>query len=51
MAKEMSFEHEEREAKVAALRAALDEGEAGGNAMPFDFEAYIEEKRRLRQEW
>jgi Arc/MetJ-type ribon-helix-helix transcriptional regulator len=50
MGKETSFEHEEREAKLAALRAALDEGDAGNNAIPFDFEAFIEEKRRLRQE-
>ena len=32
---------EEREAKLAALRAAIDEGIRSGPAEPFDVEAYI----------
>ena len=36
---------EEREAKLAALREALIEGERSGSAEPFDFEAFIAEKR------
>lgn len=36
---------EEREARLAALRAALDEGEASGASAPFDFEAFIVGKR------
>src|SRR6266853_1290864 len=35
----MSKELEEREEKLAALRAALDDGEASGVATPFDFAA------------
>ena len=46
MSKDTSFELEEREKKLAALRAALDEGEASGAAIPFDFEAFIAEKRQ-----
>ena len=46
MSKDTSFELEEREAKLAALRAALDEGEASGAATPFDFETFIAEKRQ-----
>ena len=37
---------EEEEAKLAALRAALIEGEASGDAVPFDVEAFIARKRR-----
>ncbi len=36
---------EEEEAKLSALRAALAEGEASGEAVPFDFEAFIAQKR------
>ena len=37
---------EEQEAKIAALRAALIEGESSGVSGPFDFEAFIARKRR-----
>jgi antitoxin ParD1/3/4 len=37
---------EEQEAKIAALRAALIEGEASGVSGPFDFEAFIARKRQ-----
>lgn len=36
---------EEREARLAALRAALIEGEESGKSTPFDFEAFIARKR------
>ena len=36
---------EEQEAKLAALRAALIEGEQSGPSTPFDFEAFIAHKR------
>ena len=36
---------EEQETKLAALRAALAEGEASGPATPFDFEVFIDRKR------
>lgn len=36
---------EEQEAKLAALRAALIEGEMSGVSTPFDFEAFIARKR------
>lgn len=36
---------EEREAKLAALRAALIEGEESGPAAPFDIEEFIARKR------
>lgn len=36
---------EEHEAKLAALRSALIEGEQSGPATPFDFEAFIAAKR------
>jgi antitoxin ParD1/3/4 len=36
---------EEQETKLAALRAALVEGEASGVSTPFDFDAFIESKR------
>jgi antitoxin ParD1/3/4 len=38
---------EERETKLAALRAALEEGEASGTSTPFDFEAFIADRRRM----
>lgn len=37
---------EEREAGLQALRAALIEGEQSGASEPFDFEAFISEKRK-----
>jgi antitoxin ParD1/3/4 len=37
---------EEREAKLAALRAALIEGEESGPALPFDFDEFITEMQR-----
>ena len=37
---------EEREASLQALRAALIEGEKSGASEPFDFEAFIAEKRK-----
>ncbi len=46
MSKDTSFEVEEREEKLAALRAALDDGETSGVATPFDFETFIAEKRQ-----
>lgn len=36
---------EEREARLHALRAALIEGETSGVSTPFDFEAFVAEKR------
>jgi antitoxin ParD1/3/4 len=36
---------EEQEANLAALRAALVEGEQSGLSTPFDFEAFITRKR------
>ena len=39
---------EEQEAKLAALRAVLDEGEQSGPSTPFDFEAFIARKRGLQ---
>jgi len=41
---------EEHEAKVAALRAALLEGEQSGPSMPFDFDGFLEGKRKLKPE-
>ncbi|AVO44301.1 type II toxin-antitoxin system ParD family antitoxin [Phreatobacter cathodiphilus] len=35
---------EEHEAKLAALRAAVAEGEASGEARPFDFETFLASK-------
>jgi antitoxin ParD1/3/4 len=46
MSKDTSFDLAEKEEKLAALRAALDDGEASGVAAPFDFEAFIAEKRQ-----
>jgi len=40
---------EEQEARLTALRAALDEGETSGPAVPFDFEAFIAGKRKRRR--
>ena len=37
---------EEREASLQALRAALIEGEQSGASAPFDFDAFIAEKRK-----
>jgi antitoxin ParD1/3/4 len=37
---------EAEEARLAALRAALVEGEMSGASTPFDFEAFIARKRR-----
>ena len=36
----------ERSARLAAFRAALDEGEASGPGQPFDFEDFLASKRR-----
>jgi antitoxin ParD1/3/4 len=36
---------EEREARLAALRAALDAGEQSGEPAPFDVEAFLARKR------
>ena len=40
---------EEQEAKLTALRAALEEGEASGPAKPFDFDAFVAKKRKSRR--
>lgn len=40
---------EEREARLAALRAALIEGERSGPSKPFDFEAFIAHKRKQKR--
>jgi antitoxin ParD1/3/4 len=37
---------EEHEAKLKALRAALQQGEESGTPTEFDFDAFIERKRR-----
>ena len=37
---------EKQEEKLSALRAALDEGKASGQATPFDFERFIARKRK-----
>ena len=36
---------EDQEAQLAALRAALVEGEASGPSTPFDFDAFVASKR------
>lgn len=41
---------EEQEAKLAALRAALIEGENSGPSTPFDFDDFIAEQRRSPRE-
>lgn len=38
---------EEHEAKVVALRAALDEAEQSGEPEPFDFDEFVREQRAL----
>ncbi|KAF0184587.1 MAG: type II toxin-antitoxin system ParD family antitoxin [Hyphomonadaceae bacterium] len=40
---------EEREAKIKALRAAIEEGEASGPAEPFDLDEFLVECRAERQ--
>jgi antitoxin ParD1/3/4 len=40
---------EEQESKLDALRAALTEGEQSGPGEPFDFDAFIKEKRQARK--
>ena len=40
---------EEREAKLTALRAAIEEGLESGPAEPFDVEAFIADKTRDRK--
>jgi antitoxin ParD1/3/4 len=37
---------EEQEAKLAALRASLVEGENSGPSTPFDFDRFIARKRK-----
>ena len=37
---------EEHETKLAALRAALIAGEDSGPPTPFDFDAFVEDKRK-----
>ncbi|HSC18992.1 MAG TPA: type II toxin-antitoxin system ParD family antitoxin [Rhizomicrobium sp.] len=39
---------EEEEAKLAALRVALVEGERSGPAKPFDVEAFLRRKRKSK---
>ncbi len=39
---------EDQETKLAALRAALIEGEESGPSTPFDFEAFVAKKRGKR---
>ena len=36
---------EDQDAKLAALRSALIDGEESGDATPFDFDAFIRRKR------
>ncbi len=40
---------EEREAKLSALRAAIEDGLESGPAEPFDVEAFIADKTRDRK--
>ena len=40
---------EEQEAKLAALRAALIEGEQSGPSTPFDIESFIDRKRAKKK--
>lgn len=40
---------EDREAQLAALRAALVEGEESGAAEPFDFDAFVAEKKARKE--
>jgi antitoxin ParD1/3/4 len=39
---------EEQEARLAALRTALIDGERSGPATPFDFEAFVARKRDIQ---
>lgn len=41
---------EEHETKLAALRAALIEGEQSGPSQPFDFDHFLERKRAQQPE-
>jgi antitoxin ParD1/3/4 len=41
---------EEHEARVAALRAALVEGEQSGPSTPFDFDRFLDGKRKAGSE-
>ena len=41
---------EAHETKLAALRAALIEGEQSGTSEPFDFDRFLERKRTQRPE-
>jgi antitoxin ParD1/3/4 len=41
---------EEHETKLAALRAALIEGEQSGPSEPFDFDRFLERKRAQQPE-
>lgn len=41
---------EEHEIRLAALRAALIEGEQSGPSEPFDFDGFLERKRPQRPE-
>src|SRR5439155_135697 len=45
----VGFQREEREARIAALRNALIEGEESGPSKPFDFEAFIARKRKQKE--
>jgi antitoxin ParD1/3/4 len=40
---------EEREMRVEALRAALVEGEQSGASTPFDFDDFLDRKRKTRK--
>ena len=40
--------HEERQAQIERLRAAIIEGEASGPPQPFDFDEFIARKHRER---
>jgi len=39
---------EEHEAKIMALRAAIDEGDRSGPAQPFDFDGFTQQKVAAR---
>ena len=41
---------EEHETRLAALRAALAEGEQSGPAAPFDFEGFVDAKKKAGSE-
>lgn len=41
---------EDQETKLAALRAALIEGERSGPSVPFDFDRFLEGKSKARGE-